>query len=37
MELAGGELMEKEKVKAWNGASRRRTNGRGEGASLEWS
>jgi hypothetical protein len=22
MELAGGELMEKEKVQAWNGASR---------------
>jgi hypothetical protein len=37
MELAGGELMEKEKVQAWNGASRRRTNGEREGKSLEWS
>jgi hypothetical protein len=34
MELAGGELMEKEKVQAWNGASRRGTNGRGEGTNV---
>jgi hypothetical protein len=34
---AGEELMEKEKVQVWNGASRRGTNGRGEGTSLEWS
>ncbi len=33
MELAGGELIEEEKVQAWNGASRRGTNGRGEGTS----
>jgi hypothetical protein len=37
MELAGGELMEEEKVQVWNGASRRGTNGRREGTSLEWS
>ncbi len=34
MELTGGELMEKEKVKAWNRASRRGTNGRGEGTNM---
>ncbi len=42
MELAGGELMEKEKVQIWNGASRRGTSRRGtngerEGTNLEWS
>jgi hypothetical protein len=36
-ERAGGELMEKEKVQVWNGASRRGTNGEREGTSLEWS
>jgi hypothetical protein len=37
MEVAEGELMEKEKVQVWNGASRRGTNGEREGTSLEWS
>jgi hypothetical protein len=34
MELAGRELMEKKKVLAWNRASRRGTNGRGEGTNV---
>jgi hypothetical protein len=33
MDVAGGGLIEKMKVQAWNGASRRGTNGRGEGTS----
>jgi hypothetical protein len=33
MELAGGELLEEEKVQAWNGASSRGTNGRQKGTS----
>ncbi len=33
MKQAGGELIEEEKVQVWNGASRRGTNGRGEGTS----